>query len=91
MPLMAISETRLLSRTRWNLRLRPSAETLTWLVTAALLVAGSMLPEANADMLKAVGLGLLSLLPVVAVAALLAGALTVGRWSDRALDWLNGG
>ncbi|MCE2457541.1 MAG: permease [Dehalococcoidia bacterium] len=42
-------------------------------------------------MLKAAGLGLISLLPVVAVAALLAGALTVGRWSDRALDWLNGG
>ena len=88
---MAISGTRLLSRTRWNLRLRPSAETLTWLVTAALLVAGSLLPEANADMLKAVGLGLLSLLPVVAIAAVLAGALTVGRWSDRALEWLNGG
>jgi len=56
-----------------------------------LLVVGSLWPEANADMLIAVGRGMFSLLPVVAVAALLAGFLTVGRWSDRALDWLKGG
>ena len=71
--------------------LRPSAETLIWPITAALLVVGSLLPEPNADMLNAVGHGLLSLLPVVAIAALLAGVLTVGRWSDRALAWLKGG
>ncbi len=72
-------------------RRRVSSEALVWLTTAALLLTGSLLPEANADMLNAAGRGLLSLLPVVAVAALLAGALTAGRWSDRALTWLKGG
>ena len=66
-------------------------EALTWPTTTALLLAGSLLPEANTDMLNAVGRGLLSLLPVVAVAALLAGALTIGRWSNRSLTWLKGG
>ena len=88
---MALSGSRLLSTARSNLSLRPSAETLIWLTTAALLVGGSLLPEANADMLNEVGRGLISLLPAVAIAALLAGVLTVGRWSDRALDWLKGG
>ena len=88
---MTLSGTRFLSTARANLRLRPNAEILTWAVTASLLVIGSLLPEANADMLNTVGRGLLSLLPVVAIASLLAGVLTVGRWSDRALVWLNGG
>ena len=70
---------------------RPSAEALTWLVTAALLAAGSLLPETSSGMLVAVAQGLLALLPVVAVAALLAGALMLGNWSDRALSWLSGG
>ena len=70
---------------------RPSAEALTWLVTAAMLAAGSLLPEANTGMVIAVAQGLLALLPVVTVAAVLAGALTLGNWSDRALAWLSGG
>ena len=70
---------------------RPGAEGLTWLLTAALLAAGSLLPQADAGMLISVVQGLLALLPVVAVAALLAGALTLGNWSDRALSWLSGG
>ena len=70
---------------------RPGAEGLTWLLTAALLAAGSLLPQTNAGMLISVVQGLLALLPVVAVAALLAGALTLGNWSDRALSWLSGG
>ena len=70
---------------------RPSAEALTWLVTVALLAAGSLLPETNTGMLVAVAQGLLALAPVVAVAALLSGALTLGNWSDRALAWLSGG
>ena len=75
-----------------SLRIRPpSAEALTWMVTAALLAAGSLFPEADADLLAAVARGLLSLLPVVVVAALLAGALTLGNWSDRAFAWLSGG
>ena len=69
---------------------RPSAEALTWLATAALLVVGSLLPEADTGMLIALGWDLLALLPVVAVAAVLAGALTLGNWSDRALAWLSG-
>ena len=88
---MATSGTRLLSTARWKLRRRPSTEMLVWSLTGTLLVAGSLLPEANLDLLKAIGPGLLSLLPVVVIAALLAGFLTVGRWSDRALDWLKGG
>ena len=64
---------------------------LIWPVTGALLAAGSLAPEANTDMLREIGRGLLTLLPVVVVAALLAGALTTGRWSDRALSWLKGG
>ena len=39
----------------------------------------------------ALGRDLLALLPVIAVAAVLAGALTLGNWSDRALAWLSGG
>ena len=34
---------------------RPSAEALTWLATAALLVVGSVLPEADTGMLIALG------------------------------------
>ena len=70
---------------------RPSGEALTWLVTAAMLAAGSLLPRADTGMLIAVAQGLLALLPVVAVASVLAGALTLGNWSDRALSWLSGG
>ncbi len=66
-------------------------EVLIWSATILLLLTGSLLPEANTDMLRDVGRGLLSLLPVVVVAALLAGALTAGHWADRALAWLKGG
>ena len=75
-----------------SLRLpRLSVETLIWPTTVALMLAGSVLPEANIDMLNVVGRGLLQLLPVVALSALIDGALTVGRWSDRSLAWLKGG
>ena len=60
------------------------------MLTAGLLAAGSLFPETSADMLSGVGRSLLALLPVVVIAALIAGALTAGRWSDRALAWLNG-
>ena len=72
-------------------RPRLSVGALVWPTIGVLLLAGSLVPDANTDMLYAVGRGLLSLLPVVAVAALLAGALTVGRWADRSLAWLKGG
>ena len=70
---------------------RPSPEALTWLASAILLAFASLIPEVCADTLVVVAKGLISLLPVVAVAALLAGALTLGNWSDRALAWLSGG
>lgn len=60
---------------------RLSAEALTWLVTAALLVAGSLLPEADTGMLIALGWNLLALLPVIAVAAVLGGQDPNCRWS----------
>ncbi len=87
---MALSGSSLLSPAHWNQRQRPGTETLTWALTVALLVVGSLFPEASTDMLEVVGRNLLALLPVVAIASLIAGALTVGRWSDRALAWLNG-
>ena len=68
---------------------RPSAEALTWLVTAALLVVGSLLPGPDTGMLIALGRDLFALLPVIPVAAVLAGALTLGNWSDRTLAWLS--
>ncbi|NIR28249.1 MAG: permease [Gammaproteobacteria bacterium] len=70
---------------------RPSGEALVWLVTASLLVAGSLLPQANTELLVTAAGGLLSLLPVVALAAALAGALNLGHWSQRALAWVEGG
>ena len=87
---MVLSGFSLRSSARWNLRQRPGTETLIWTLTTTLLVIGSLFPEASTDMLEAVGRNLLALLPVVAIASLIAGALTVGRWSDRALAWLNG-
>ncbi len=50
-----------------------------------------MLPDVNAEMLFDVGRGIVTLLPVVVIASLLAGALAIGNWSDRALAWLRGG
>ena len=70
---------------------RPNAEALVWLITVTLLLTGSLVPEASADMLGEVGMGILRILPVLAIASLLAGALTLGNWSDRALAWLRGG
>lgn len=71
--------------------LRPGGEVLTWLVTAALILAGSLFPQPGPALLLAVANGLIALLPVVIIAALLAGALAQGHWSDRALAWVSGG
>lgn len=70
---------------------RPNGELLTWLVTGLLIVAGSLWPQRGPTLVLDVGHGLLTLLPVVILAALLAGALTQGHWSDRALAWVSGG
>lgn len=66
-------------------------EAITWLVTAAFLLAGSLFPVADAGPAVEVLEGLLALAPVVAIAAALAGALTVGDWSDRVLGWIGTG
>ena len=84
---MAISAVR---PSRLRLR-RPNAEALIWLLTGTLLLTGSLVPDSNADMVRNVGWGILKILPVLAIASLLAGALTLGNWSDRALSWLKGG
>lgn len=73
-------------------RHRPvSGEAVTWLVTLALAAAGSLYPAPRADLLVDVLWGLMALLPVVAIAALLAGALTLGNWSERAMALVSGG
>ena len=70
---------------------RPGAEATTWLMTGGLLLAGSLYPAPDVGTFFEVAEGLLVLAPVVAVAALLAGALTVGDWSDRVLGWIGTG
>lgn len=70
---------------------RPGPEAATWAVTAALLLAGSLVPAPSGALLVEVGHGLLSLLPVIAIAALLAGAMGMGDWSDRVLGWIGPG
>ncbi len=84
---MAISIAR---PSRLRLR-RPSAEAFVWLLTVTLLITGSLTPDPNPDMLRNVGWGILKILPVLAIASLLAGALTLGNWADRALSLLKGG
>lgn len=73
-----------------RLRWRPGGEFYTWAITALLLILGSIYPRPGLELVQQVGWGLASLLPVVAIAALLAGALTLGHWSDRALAWVSG-
>lgn len=62
-----------------------------WLVTGLLVVLGSLYPKPDPTLLVDVTTGILSLLPVVVLAALLAGALARGQWSDRALAQVSGG
>ena len=69
---------------------RINGETLTWLVTAAAILAGSLYPTPRADLFYATVSGLVSLLPVVLLASLLAGALAVGHWSERAMAIVEG-
>jgi len=77
--------------TRWLHRLRPGPEAATWTVTALIAIAGSLYPTPGMDLIHDVARGALSLLPVVLLAALLAGALTLGHWTDRACAWVEGG
>jgi hypothetical protein len=67
---------------------RSHAEAWTWAATAALLLAGSLYPAPSTALLLETGSGLLSLLPVIALAALLAGAVSVHDTTDRVLGWI---
>lgn len=69
----------------------PGGEALTWLATGLLVAFGSLWPQPDPALLRELGRGLLALLPVVALAALLAGALTLGNVADRVLAWVEGG
>lgn len=70
---------------------RPGPEAATWLATLALATLGSLFPQPGTALLEEVLRGLASLLPVVVLAALLAGAMARGQWSDRACAWVEGG
>jgi len=69
----------------------PGSELLTWLVTLTLVAAGSLSPRPSWDLVTAALSGLVSLFPVVAMAALLAGALAVSDWSERVMALVAGG
>lgn len=70
---------------------RLGAEPTTWLISVALLLAGSLYPAPDVAPLVQVAEGLLVLAPIVAIAAALAGALAVGDWSERVLGWIGTG
>ncbi len=70
---------------------RPSGELTTWIATAGLAAAGSVLPHPNGELLAEVGWGLLELTPVVAIAAALAGVLAISDVSDRIAAWMGTG
>lgn len=76
---------------RLRRRLRPGPEGATWLATAGLALLGSLFPEPGTALLRDVASGVVSLVPVVLLAAGLAGALAVGQWTDRACAWVEGG
>lgn len=69
---------------------RAGGESLTWLTTGMLLAAGSLYPAPRTELLITVLSGLGALLPVVLLAALLTGALSVGRWSERVMATVRG-
>lgn len=67
---------------------RPDPEAITWLVTAVLVLAGSLYPVPASDLALEAGKSFIALLPVIAVAALLAGWLGVSDASDRVIGWI---
>lgn len=66
-------------------------EALTWFLTAALIAAGSLYPTPGTALILETVTGLGTLAPIVVAAALMAGALAVGSWSDRVLSVVRGG
>lgn len=71
-------------------RIAARPETLTWVVTVAMLSVGTVMLEAGASLLLQVATGLAWLLPVVLIGALLASILGRGNWTDRTLRWIHG-
>jgi len=71
--------------------LRAGPEAATWLVTALIALLGSLFPEPGTALLRDVAGGVVNLLPVILLAALLAGGLALGQWTDRACAWVEGG
>lgn len=69
-------------------RTRLGSEAVVWLVTAALVLAGSLYPVPTSMLALEAGESFVALLPVIAVAALLAGWLGVSDWSDRVIGWI---
>lgn len=69
---------------------RVGGEALTWLITAALITVGSLYPEPGTALIHETVTGMGTLLPVVVLASLLAGALAVGDWSGRVLAVVEG-
>lgn len=69
---------------------RVGGEALTWLITVALITAGSLYPEPGMALIHETVTGMGTLLPVVVLASLLAGALAVGEWSGRVLAVVKG-
>jgi|AntRauTorcE11898_2_1112593.scaffolds.fasta_scaffold00827_4 uncharacterized membrane protein YraQ (UPF0718 family) len=65
-----------------------SAEAVTWLVTGLLVILGSFVPTPAPMLALEAAKGFLALLPVIGVAALLAGWLSVADWSDRVVGWI---
>lgn len=69
---------------------RVSGELMTWGLTASLIIAGSFYPSPGTALVAQAAAGLGTLIPVVVVASLLAGALAVGSWSERVLVVIQG-
>ncbi len=68
-----------------------SGEALTWLVTGLLVILGSFVPSPTHLLALEAAESFVALLPVIAVAALLAGWLSVADWSDRVVGWIGAG
>lgn len=66
-------------------------EPLTWLITGLLVTLGSFVPDPAYLLALEAAESFVALLPVIAVAALLAGWLSVADWSDQVVAWIGRG
>lgn len=64
-----------------------NGEALTWLITGLLVILGSLVPSPTYLLALEAAESFVALLPVIAIAALLAGWLGVSDWSDRVVGW----